>query len=130
MVATLALVGLIPVKETRRYLNDLAFKISFRIICRSLSAVVTIHNKEYRPKHCGFCVANHTTPIDIAILSTDCSFSLVRIGFKFLKRNTVTMFVGGSKNIVNVVKSLSYLHCEMSLANNDTKNSCRATYSI
>lgn len=79
MVATLALVGLIPVKETRRYLNDLAFKISFRIICRSLSAVVTIHNLEYRPKHCGFCVANHTTPIDIAILSTDCSFSLVRI---------------------------------------------------
>lgn len=98
MVATLALVGLIPVKETRRYLNDLAFKISFRIICRSLSAVVTIHNKEYRPKHCGFCVANHTTPIDIAILSTDCSFSLVRIGFKLLTQNTVAMFVGESKN--------------------------------
>lgn len=83
MVATLALVGMIPVKETRRYLNDLAFKISFRIICRSLSAVVTIHNKEFRPNNCGFCVANHTTPIDIAILSTDCSFSLVRIRFSF-----------------------------------------------
>lgn len=93
MVATLALVGLIPVKETRRYLNDLAFKVSFRIVCRSLSAVVTIHNEEYRPKHCGFCVANHTTPIDIAILSTDCSFSLVRIGFKFLSENKFVMLV-------------------------------------
>jgi len=77
MVLTLALVGLIPMEETRRYLNDLAFKISFRIICRSLSAVITIHNMEHRPKQCGFCVANHTTPIDIAILSTDCSFSLI-----------------------------------------------------
>lgn len=78
MVATQALVGLIPMRETRQYFNDLAFKIAFRIVCRSLSAVITIHNKEYRPKQCGFCVANHTTPIDIAILSTDCSFSLVR----------------------------------------------------
>lgn len=77
MVATQALVGLIPMRETRQYFNDLAFKIAFRIVCRSLSAVITIHNKEYRPKQCGFCVANHTTPIDIAILSTDCSFSLI-----------------------------------------------------
>lgn len=78
MVLSFAIVGCIPNQRFRIWLNDRSFKIAFRIIARSLSALITIHNEEYKPKNCGFCVANHTSPIDIAILSTDCSFSLVR----------------------------------------------------
>lgn len=73
-----AIVGLIPYRPLRRWANDEAFKITFRLITRSISGLVKFHNPEFRPKNCGFCVANHTSPIDISILSTDCSYSLVR----------------------------------------------------
>ncbi|KXJ81628.1 hypothetical protein RP20_CCG018418 [Aedes albopictus] len=72
-----AFVGVVPYRSLRVKANDYVFKHTFRIICRSLSAVIRFHNLEYKPKNCGFCVANHTTPIDIAILSTDHSYSLV-----------------------------------------------------
>ncbi|XP_058446988.1 glycerol-3-phosphate acyltransferase 3 isoform X1 [Malaya genurostris] len=72
-----AIVGIIPQRKLRIQANEYVFKHTFRIICRSLSAVIRFHNEEYKPKKCGFCVANHTTPIDIAILSTDHSYSLI-----------------------------------------------------
>nr|XP_029718895.1 glycerol-3-phosphate acyltransferase 3-like isoform X1 [Aedes albopictus] len=72
-----AFVGVVPYRSLRVKANDYVFKHTFRIICRSLSAVIRFHNLEYKPKNCGFCVANHTTPIDIAILSTDHSYSLI-----------------------------------------------------
>lgn len=72
-----AFVGVIPNQRLRIKANEYVFKHTFRMICRSLSAVITFHNLEYKPKNCGFCVANHTTPIDIAILSTDHSYSLI-----------------------------------------------------
>lgn len=73
-----AFVGMIPTYRLRRAMNDIVFKHTFRMITRSISGVVRFHHPEYKPKNCGFCVANHTTPIDIAILSTDCTYSLVR----------------------------------------------------
>ncbi|CAD7088624.1 unnamed protein product [Hermetia illucens] len=76
-VVSNALVALIPFRRIRRPLAELAYMMTFRFLTRSLSAVITVHNPENKPKNCGFCVANHTTPIDIAILSTDCTFSLV-----------------------------------------------------
>lgn len=72
-----AIVGIIPQRKLRVRANDYVFKRTFRIICRSLSAVIRFHNAQFKPKNCGFCVANHTTPIDIAILSTDHSYSLI-----------------------------------------------------
>ncbi|XP_058119199.1 glycerol-3-phosphate acyltransferase 3 [Anopheles ziemanni] len=72
-----AFVGMIPTYRLRRAMNDVVFKHTFRMITRSISGVVRFHHPEYKPKNCGFCVANHTTPIDIAILSTDCTYSLV-----------------------------------------------------
>ncbi|CAO1425592.1 unnamed protein product [Diamesa serratosioi] len=76
-IFSFAVVGLVPFERHRYWLNDKAFKIAFRIIARSLSAVINIHNEEYKPRNRGFCVANHTSPIDVAILSTDCTYSLV-----------------------------------------------------
>lgn len=79
-MASFAVVGLVPVEKWRKKLNDLASKFTFILISGSLSAEIEFHNPEYRPANCGFCVANHTSPIDIAILSTDCTYSLVRCG--------------------------------------------------
>ncbi|XP_059608996.1 glycerol-3-phosphate acyltransferase 4 isoform X2 [Phlebotomus argentipes] len=76
-VVSFAIIGCIPMRRLRRRLNDEAFKITFRLISNSISAVITFHNPEFRPRNCGFCVANHTSPIDISILSTDCTYSLV-----------------------------------------------------
>ncbi|XP_052891161.1 glycerol-3-phosphate acyltransferase 3 isoform X1 [Anopheles moucheti] len=72
-----AFVGILPTFRLRRIMNEIVFKHTFRMITRSISGVVRFHNPEYKPKNCGFCVANHTTPIDIAILSTDCTYALV-----------------------------------------------------
>lgn len=77
-MGSFAIVGLVPVQKWRSRLNDLASKFTFILISGSLSAEIEFHNPEYRPKNCGFCVANHTSPIDISILSTDCTYSLVR----------------------------------------------------
>ncbi|XP_034110504.1 glycerol-3-phosphate acyltransferase 3 isoform X1 [Drosophila albomicans] len=72
-----AFVALIPFRFLRLSLADLSFKITFRLISSSLSSLVIFHNKQYKPTTSGFCVANHTTPLDVAILSTDCTFSLI-----------------------------------------------------
>lgn len=71
------MVAMIPIKVIRHFLADIAFKVTFRLICCSLSAVIDFHNTQYKPKTTGFCVANHTSPLDVGILSTDCTFSLI-----------------------------------------------------
>lgn len=77
-VVAFSLVGLIPDPDWRKTMNSAVSLIGFRIITRSLSAVIIFHNEQYKPKNRGFCVANHTSPIDVTILSTDCTYSLVR----------------------------------------------------
>lgn len=67
----------VPHERLRRWMNNAVSLIGFRIIARSISAVITIHNEEYKPKNCGFCVANHTSPMDVSILASNCTFSLV-----------------------------------------------------
>ncbi|XP_055917843.1 glycerol-3-phosphate acyltransferase 3 isoform X2 [Eupeodes corollae] len=69
--------ALIPFYFIRQPVASLCYKLTFRIFARSLSTVITVHNEQYKPKKAGFCVANHTSPIDIAVLSTDCTFSLI-----------------------------------------------------
>lgn len=79
MVVALTIVGFVPFEDLRIWMNNKVSLVAYRIIIRSLSALIIVHNEEYQPKNCGFCVANHTSPIDVAILSTDCTYSLVRI---------------------------------------------------
>lgn len=85
-IALFSLVGVIPKGRVRKFINDVLFKAGFRLICRPLSAVVSFHNLEYRPKTQGFCVANHTSPLDVAILGQDCTYSLVRLNIQSLKK--------------------------------------------
>ena len=47
-----------------------------QVLGGSISAVVTYHNIENRPKG-GICVANHTSPIDVCMLASDMAYALV-----------------------------------------------------
>lgn len=68
--------------------------MTFRILARSLSGVLTFHNTEYRPTTGGVCVANHTTPIDVLILSTQSRFSLVSLEREQTLASLGTFFSG------------------------------------
>ncbi|KAI0987841.1 hypothetical protein GJ496_004457 [Pomphorhynchus laevis] len=50
--------------------------LMFRMTSEVLSAVITIHNPENKAKPGSICVANHTSPIDVVILSTEDSYAL------------------------------------------------------
>lgn len=43
--------------------------IFFTIVC---------NRRQYRPQKGGICVANHTSPIDVLILTTDGCYAMVR----------------------------------------------------
>lgn len=86
-IIVFSLIGTIPNARARIYVNDYMFKMTQRLFCRPLSAVVTFHNTQYRPRNKGFCVANHTTPMDVAILGSDCTYSLVRLKSDQTKTN-------------------------------------------
>lgn len=77
MIITTALIGGIPDSALKRWINARAYIIAFRIMARSLTSVIRIYNPEYRPARGSVCVANHTTPCDVLILSTDNCYSLV-----------------------------------------------------
>ncbi|XP_017005599.2 glycerol-3-phosphate acyltransferase 3 isoform X3 [Drosophila takahashii] len=72
-----SIVACLPFRFVRLSLASLSFKITFRLISSSMSSFIKFHNKQYKPTISGFCVANHTSPLDVAILSTDCTYSLV-----------------------------------------------------
>ncbi|XP_044189170.1 glycerol-3-phosphate acyltransferase 4 [Thunnus albacares] len=71
------LVGFLPNRELRSYLSEKIHLMCYRICVRALTAIITYHNSENKPKNGGICVANHTTPIDIIILANDGCYSMV-----------------------------------------------------
>ncbi|XP_063909479.1 glycerol-3-phosphate acyltransferase 3 isoform X2 [Zophobas morio] len=77
LVITTGLLGGLPDCPPKRWINTKSYLTAFRIMSRSLSAEIIIHNKEHRPARGSVCVANHTTPCDVLILSTDNCYSLV-----------------------------------------------------
>nr|XP_040054097.1 glycerol-3-phosphate acyltransferase 4-like isoform X2 [Gasterosteus aculeatus aculeatus]XP_040054098.1 glycerol-3-phosphate acyltransferase 4-like isoform X2 [Gasterosteus aculeatus aculeatus] len=71
------LVGFLPNKELRFYLSEKVHLMCYRICVKSLTAIITYHNRENKPKTGGICVSNHTTPIDVIILANDGCYSMV-----------------------------------------------------
>lgn len=53
-----ALTGLVPWDPLRRKIYEWAALTCFRILSRSFSAVVSFHNKQFRPKSDGICVVS------------------------------------------------------------------------
>ncbi|KOB74476.1 Glycerol-3-phosphate acyltransferase 4, partial [Operophtera brumata] len=77
MIVTTSLVSLLPPGRIRRYFGALSYMISIRTIMRGLSCTIYFHDTQYKPKSNGFCVANHTSPIDVGIVSVNTCFSLI-----------------------------------------------------
>ncbi|XP_076164848.1 glycerol-3-phosphate acyltransferase 4 isoform X1 [Ptiloglossa arizonensis] len=77
LVITTFCIASLPNGFIKQWTYNKASLIAFRLIAQSVSATITIHNPEYKPKPGGMCVANHTSTIDVCILSTQTAFSLV-----------------------------------------------------
>jgi len=75
MAIGMTLIG--PVKEGpfKRWLNHQVTTSCFQVLGGAISAVITYHNTENRPKS-GICVANHTSPIDVCMLASDTAYAL------------------------------------------------------
>lgn len=72
----MAFVGHLPDSNLKKTLHYHVYTSCFQIIGGSLSAVITFHNTENKPKR-GICVANHTSPIDVLVLACDNAYALI-----------------------------------------------------
>lgn len=77
LVASGAFLGYFPNWKIKKVLNKYISLTVYRIACRSFSALITYHNKDNRAKGGGICVANHTSPIDVLILSSDNCYAFI-----------------------------------------------------
>ncbi|MFH4974994.1 hypothetical protein AB6A40_001703 [Gnathostoma spinigerum] len=77
LVICTAAIGVLPDGKLKRDLNEKCMLCCCRILSRSVSAVIYFHNPENKAKSGGICVANHTSPMDVIVLSTDNVYTLV-----------------------------------------------------
>ncbi|XP_049883580.1 glycerol-3-phosphate acyltransferase 3 [Pectinophora gossypiella] len=77
LIVSTAVVGMLPPCKLRRYLGQFCYRTSFRTMTRGLSCVINYHDTQYMPKASGVCAANHTSVIDVGILSCNATYSLV-----------------------------------------------------
>ncbi|KAJ7327174.1 hypothetical protein JRQ81_016933 [Phrynocephalus forsythii] len=63
--------------RAKDWLSDLVHLTCSRILVRALSGNIYYHNKENKPQKGGICVANHTSPIDVIILTNDGCYAMV-----------------------------------------------------
>jgi len=77
LIVVTAVIGYLPPSKGKRLLNRYFTLVCYRILSRSFSAVITYHNRQHRAQPQGICVANHTTPIDVVVLSCDNAYAMV-----------------------------------------------------
>ncbi|XP_019408851.1 PREDICTED: glycerol-3-phosphate acyltransferase 3 [Crocodylus porosus] len=77
MIVGTTLVGCLPNGSIKDWLSELVHLTSSRILVRALSGTIHYHNKENKPQKGGICVANHTSPIDVIILTNDGCYAMV-----------------------------------------------------
>uniref|UniRef100_A0AC35TXF0 PlsC domain-containing protein n=1 Tax=Rhabditophanes sp. KR3021 TaxID=114890 RepID=A0AC35TXF0_9BILA len=77
LVFSTFLVALIPNSSFKRTAYSKSMLFSHRILSRSVSAIIHIHNPENKTKGGGVCVANHTSPMDVMILGTDNCYAMI-----------------------------------------------------
>ncbi|CAG9574049.1 unnamed protein product [Danaus chrysippus] len=76
-IASMSVIGALPRCGARSAIGAVAYKMAMRSLVRCVSCVTNFHDVQHRPRRNGFCVANHTSPIDVAVLSVNDCFSLV-----------------------------------------------------
>jgi len=77
LTAVTTLLGMIPESQLKVQLYEKATTLCYQVLARSISAQVHFHNRKNRTTEGGICVANHTSPLDACILSTDRAYSLI-----------------------------------------------------
>ncbi|GMT07727.1 hypothetical protein PENTCL1PPCAC_29901, partial [Pristionchus entomophagus] len=77
MLVSTAVVGIFPDGALKKTLNHKAMLTCHRILSRSISAVIYFHDEQYRSSSHGIAVANHTSPMDVMVLSTDNVYALI-----------------------------------------------------
>jgi len=76
MAVCMTLIGRLREGPLKQKLYYYAYTTCFQILGGSLSAVITYHQPQNKPKN-GICVANHTSPIDVLILACDNAYDLI-----------------------------------------------------
>ncbi|VVD04020.1 unnamed protein product [Leptidea sinapis] len=76
-VPIMFLVGMLPNGRVRRYLGSVVYKVANRMLIRSVSCVASYHDTQHMPETSSFCVANHTSIIDVCVLSNKSCFCLI-----------------------------------------------------
>uniref|UniRef100_A0AC34FCD9 Phospholipid/glycerol acyltransferase domain-containing protein n=1 Tax=Panagrolaimus sp. ES5 TaxID=591445 RepID=A0AC34FCD9_9BILA len=77
MFCATSVIGLIPNHKLRKFLNRTAMLMCFRIFARAFSSIIRYHERENMAKGGGISVANHTSPIDVMILSCDNVYAMI-----------------------------------------------------
>ncbi|XP_065324003.1 glycerol-3-phosphate acyltransferase 3-like isoform X2 [Gordionus sp. m RMFG-2023] len=95
-----AIIGMVPESDFKIWLYKHASLMCFRILARSLTAIVIFHNKDNRAKPGGICVANHTSPIDVVMLSCDNCYALIGT---CINNTSVMMFKKGSFEVGGII---------------------------
>lgn len=91
--ANLLKFGIIPSDRVMK--TNLNLFIS-RLINRALGTIINFHNPQNQPKNGGICVANHTTVLDIFVMMSDRTFSIIgqqHPGLIGWFQNTINMFM-------------------------------------
>ncbi|BFZ01331.1 hypothetical protein BsWGS_04369 [Bradybaena similaris] len=76
LVVSTAFIGYLKDSSFKLKLYSYASLMCFRILCRAFSGVIRYHNRENMAKN-GICVANHTSPVDVVMLSCDNTYALI-----------------------------------------------------
>uniref|UniRef100_A0A8C7VF97 Phospholipid/glycerol acyltransferase domain-containing protein n=1 Tax=Oncorhynchus mykiss TaxID=8022 RepID=A0A8C7VF97_ONCMY len=81
LVVLTSIIGFLPngSRNSNYGSNDIGVVhlMCYRICVRALTAIITYHDSENKPKNGGICVANHTSPIDVIILASDGCYAMV-----------------------------------------------------
>ncbi|MBN3316438.1 GPAT4 acyltransferase, partial [Atractosteus spatula] len=77
LVVGTTMVGFLPNRRMKNFLSQKVHLMCYRICVRALTAIITYHDSENKPKNGGICVANHTSPIDVIILASDGCYAMV-----------------------------------------------------
>lgn len=77
LVMGTTVVGYLPSGRFKEFMSRHVHLMCYRICVRALTAIITYHNSENRPKNGGICVANHTSPIDVIVLASDGYYAMV-----------------------------------------------------
>ncbi|XP_041956265.1 glycerol-3-phosphate acyltransferase 4-like [Alosa sapidissima] len=77
LVVITSIIGLLPSGRAKSFLSEKVHLMCYRICVRALTAIITYHHSENKPRNGGICVANHTSPIDVIILASDGCYAMV-----------------------------------------------------